>query len=347
MTQDTGDTATAVPPPMWGGDHRTRRKARVALAALSVDSTPRLGGLDEDHVRVLVEAGPDLPPILVHEASMIVIDGCHRVRAAQLRGEELIEAEFHEGSEEEAYVLAVHANVTHGLPLTMSDRVAATKRIINANPSWSNRRIAALVGLSHQTVNKIRRQEASDEALGTRVGLDGRRHPLTTDEGRRQARRLMLEKPHASLREIAQEVGLSPSTVRDVRSRLNSGLDVVPPGQRKRNAVSASTIKRQPRLRLHAPSGDRGVPRVEERGNSLERRALLARLRRDPSLRFNEAGRTLLRWLESGPSDDESFDRVVRSIPPHWADVVTALVTDTANAWTKFALRLSERADPD
>jgi ParB-like chromosome segregation protein Spo0J len=49
---------------------------------------------------------------------MRVIDGIHRVEAAKLRGAKEIEARLFDGDESASYVLAVQANVTHGLPLS-------------------------------------------------------------------------------------------------------------------------------------------------------------------------------------------------------------------------------------
>jgi len=88
---------------------------------------------------------------------MGIIDGVHRVQAAILRGQKEIDAEFVDGSSEDAFVLAVRVNVDHGLPLSLADRKAAAERILDTHPDWSDRAIAAAVGLSHKTVGAIRR----------------------------------------------------------------------------------------------------------------------------------------------------------------------------------------------
>ena len=87
------------------------------IAKLRPSDSPRLAGQDTDHVRVLSQAD-SLPPIIVQRGTMRVIDGMHRLRAAQLRGEKQIAVRFFEGSDDLAFVLAVHANTAHGLPLT-------------------------------------------------------------------------------------------------------------------------------------------------------------------------------------------------------------------------------------
>src|SRR4051794_13870261 len=91
---------------------------RVPLAALQPADSPRQSGEDDEHIRVLAESATRLPPIIVHRATMRVIDGMHRVGAAQLRGDETIEARFFDGTSQEAFILAVRSNITHGRPLS-------------------------------------------------------------------------------------------------------------------------------------------------------------------------------------------------------------------------------------
>lgn len=87
-----------------------------------------------------------LPPIIVHRATMRVIDGMHRLAAAKLRNDETIEVRFFEGTEQEAFVLAVKANISHGRPLSLTDRTSAAERIIVSHPAWSDRAIAVAAG---------------------------------------------------------------------------------------------------------------------------------------------------------------------------------------------------------
>src|SRR5436190_22914423 len=98
---------------------------RIPIGSLLPADSPRLEGERIDHVRALADATVDLPPILVHRPSMRVIDGMHRLRAAQLRGEETVEVQFFDGGEDLVFVAAVQANISHGLPLSLADRQAA------------------------------------------------------------------------------------------------------------------------------------------------------------------------------------------------------------------------------
>src|SRR4051812_9942710 len=77
----------------------------VDVLALRSGDSPRLEGLSEDHIHALIEAESDFPPIIVHRATMCVIDGMHRVEAARLAGREQLPVRFFEGDEEEAFLL--------------------------------------------------------------------------------------------------------------------------------------------------------------------------------------------------------------------------------------------------
>lgn len=116
----------------------------------------RSGGLNEDHARALAETDADFPPILVQRSSRRVWDGLHRLRAEQIRGRDTIAVRFFDGDDAAAFVAGVRANITHGLPLSLTDRRAAAGRIIQLYPAWSNRAIAFCTGISDKTVGAIR-----------------------------------------------------------------------------------------------------------------------------------------------------------------------------------------------
>jgi hypothetical protein len=97
---------------------------------LPSDSPPRTAGVNANHIRMLAESETPIPPIVIHRASRQIIDGWHRVRAAEMRGETTIAAVFFDGGAEEAFVLAVKLNAAHGLPLSLADRKAAALRML-------------------------------------------------------------------------------------------------------------------------------------------------------------------------------------------------------------------------
>ncbi|MEV5573147.1 ParB/RepB/Spo0J family partition protein [Spirillospora sp. NPDC052269] len=203
---------------------------RVTIASLFPADSPRLRGVDHEHVLRMAGVEARLPPILVHRPTMRVIDGMHRLRVAKLRGDIEIEAVFFDGSAAEAFARAVELNIAHGLPLTLTDRRAAAARILAAEPQASDRMVAARTGLSARTVAAVRRSTARIPQTNTRVGADGRARPVSGAIGRRLAAQIINDRPAASLREVARTAGISLSTAHDVRRRLREGRDPVPDG---------------------------------------------------------------------------------------------------------------------
>ncbi|MCM9082387.1 ParB/RepB/Spo0J family partition protein [Streptomyces spororaveus] len=331
----------------------------VSIALLRLGASPRLDGEDDAHVRLLAASTAELPPILVHAATMKVMDGAHRVRAAILRGQRDIRARCYRGDAEEGFALAVSLNARHGLPLTAADRTAAAVRIMTCRPQWSNRRVARLAGLSPSTVASLRNRSTDlNDQSNTRVGSDGRARPVSGAAGRLQARELLLSRPELSLRQVARAVGIAPSTVRDVRDRLASGQDPLPPRQRgnPRYAKGATSTPAAP-AKTPAPvpaaapvpeavAGSAPLPTggAVPRPRVPDRDVLLRRLRSDPSLRFNETGRSLLRWLGQHPHDSAELGQVVRSVPPHWATAVAELIRVNVEAWAECAEALEQQA---
>ncbi len=319
---------------IWIESHPIRR---VRIDSLVFEDSPRLCGENHDHVRVLAEAGDALPPITVHRPTMRVIDGAHRVRAALLNDRTEIQARMLDCDEAAAFVLSVKANVTHGLPLSRSDRAAAAARIIMTHPQWSDRAVAAATGISDKTVSRIRsRSTAESTQSNARMGRDGRLRPLDSGLRRQQAAAMFLDRPEAGLREVARATGLSPATVRDVRQRIDRGDDPVP--GRYRAAASAETAAS--RTQRAANGG-----RVGRRDMAVDRQKLLAKLSEDPSLRLNEAGRRALRWLHHYSVDGEGLESLGSGLPCHWAPEVANLARSCAAAWIALADQLQHRAE--
>ncbi|GLH99286.1 ParB/RepB/Spo0J family partition protein [Phytohabitans aurantiacus] len=290
---------------------------RVRIQDLGGSDSPRLDGVNEHHARALAEVDGALPPILVHCVTMRVIDGAHRLRAAELCGRQEIEATFFHGTVTEAFHLAVRSNVRHGLPLTLRDKQEAATRILRSNPALSDRAVAATVGLAGKTVAAIRARTDGTTAVA-RMGRDGKVRPLDPAQSRRVASRVLAERPTSSLREIAREAGVSVGTVRDVRARLRAGRD---PVTRHRDE----------------PVTDR-----------LDTASILDGLRRDPSLRYTDAGRALLRWLGSAPLTVTGWRETLDGVPPHCAPLVGRLARECGRAWLALAHEVEQRrTEPD
>ncbi|WP_172388141.1 ParB/RepB/Spo0J family partition protein, partial [Streptomyces sp. MNP-20] len=151
---------------------------QVPIAVLRPADSPRIGE-NLQHARTLGACGAVLPPILVHRETMRVIDGMHRLRAALMQQRDLVEVTYFDGSTEDAFVLAVESNITHGMPLTLAERAAAAARIIITHTQWSDRAIAAVAGLDPKTVAALRRRGMPPEAApAVRVGQDGKVRPV-------------------------------------------------------------------------------------------------------------------------------------------------------------------------
>jgi hypothetical protein len=323
-------------PENWVANQLTScRTEQVLISSLALDGSPRSAGENAEHIRALAQVDDRLPPIVVHQPSGQVIDGMHRVRAALLRGEATIEALIYPGGVADAFVLAVRMNTSHGLPLSLADRKAAALRIMVSHRQWSNRIVAAMTGLAASTVAGIR-DRSTDRAdqSNARLGQDGRVRPLDGAAGRLRAHRLLIEQPAASVRTIARAAGVSPSTVQDVRQRMAAGRDPLPPRQR----MSAT-----------GPPGGT-VARVERRASvtgpvvtGQEVSVMLARLMRDPSLRFSDAGRFLLRWLDMNRAGMDGYEQIIQTVPEHCAGAVATLARGYAEAWQDFAGLLEGR----
>jgi hypothetical protein len=299
--------------------------------------SPRREGVLEEHVRLLLEGAAPLPPIIVHRPTMRVIDGMHRLRAAVVRGESEIEVRWFDGDERDVFALAVHTNVTHGLPLSHADRRAAARRIIASHPHWSDRMIASIVNLAPTTVRTVRRQAAAERAASdVRVGLDGRTRPASTATRRLRASELLRENPSLSMRELAKITGLAPSTVLDVRNRLRAGLDPVPVRRGRGEAAGDSAAEET--AEENADEVDAGIV-----APPIDHAKVLRNLQKDPSLRYTVAGRTVLRWLELLPIDPDKRTTVIDLLPPHCLDLVAALAGRQAETWHSFAEELGKR----
>ncbi|WP_238412152.1 ParB/RepB/Spo0J family partition protein [Saccharothrix deserti] len=291
---------------------------------MKVADSPRLQGENPEHTLVLAEIDEPLPPIIVHRGSMRVVDGVHRLRAAVLRGGETIEVQFFDGTEDDAFLAAVAANLRHGLPLNRADRTAAAQRILHTHPEWSDRMIASAAGLSPSTVGELRRR-STDRAghSNGRVGRDGRVRPLDGARRRQLATEYLERNPDASLREVARAAGISPATASDVRARLRRGEEPA------------------------APTG-RSSPSPKEIRQSAarhDREAVVRRLKSDPAIRFTDAGKWLLRFLEVNVAAEKQQEQIAESVPQYWRSAIVEVVRECADSWLGFATELERRQD--
>lgn len=293
----------------------------VPVASIRNSYTPRKNKANEHHIQILAQSPLPLPPIVIHRTSMRVIDGVHRLRATELRGDSTIPARLFEGNDAEAFALAVHLNVTHGLPLTLSERKAAARRVLESYPHWSDRSIGLIAGVSNKTVGKIRGCATEEiSQLDPRLGRDGKVRPISPAHGRRRAAEFLSMNPRASLREIARKAGVSVTTARDVRQRVDKGQSPLPDGLAKNSAPHPEPL----------PAGTHVPPDV--RGSDL-----LQRLRRDPSVRSSERGRALLRLLSVVAMAIIACNEFADAAPIHCSGTIAEIARKNARAWQEIA----------
>lgn len=301
----------------------------VPISSLSISDSPRLRGESAEHIRTLAAAQVDLPPIIVHRRTMSVIDGVHRLRVAELRGQHTIAVKFFGGDDADAFVLAVKSNIAHGLPLSLADKKYAARRIIASHPQWSDRLIATVTGLAAKTISDLRNSPTiAATSPSARIGQDGRVRPIDATERRKAALQLIEENPGLSLREIARIVGISPETARDVRNRLHRGED---PLTRRQN------IKHDCRnvAADHIDNTNRAI--LFDNVSQQKRLAAIQRLTADPALRFSESGRALLRLLNMHGMSDEAWEKIIQNVPPHCQGAIVQLARECAQLWMDFA----------
>lgn len=316
------------------GNTRAKRGI-VRIASLLSGNSPRFSGADKAHVRRLAEAGGELPPIIVHEPTMRIIDGTHRVHAALLRGDEVIEAEFFDGSEDEAFIRAVELNIAHGLPLTMAERKLAAARIAASCPDLSDRAIARSCGLSDKTVAGIRRSAPENPQPNARRGQDGRIHPVDGSQGRRRAARALAARPDAPLREVARLAGISVSTAKDVRDRLERGQGPLLPGRRN---LAGITPRAGTSARIRSAAAEPGP------GDALrDISVILEKLKKDPSLRFSDSGREFLRLLQLQCTALGKWPQLAEKLPGHCTGAAVQFARQCAEEWEAAARALQQR----
>jgi len=286
-------------------------------------------GVDQEHVRALTELNGAWPPILVWGPDNVVVDGAHRVAAARQLGLRTILAIRFVGTSDEAFVESIQRNVNHGLPLTLSERISATREVLSRHPQWSDRWISQLCALSAKTVARLRREGAGEGPAGpaqvrARLGRDGRTRPVASEIVRGRIRDALAAHPQGSLREIAAEVGASPETVRRVRKGLLPGAercDAYP--QPAAPVVAAAPMASA--FHLHSVSG-----------------AAPVKWANDQAFVSTGPGKDFAAWFEESSRADE-WCRYLDAIPLSRIYEVADEARRRAAVWYEFAQTLEAR----
>ncbi|MFI6561174.1 ParB N-terminal domain-containing protein [Streptomyces sp. NPDC050534] len=348
----------------------------MPISRIVVAGSLRTGGEDPQHINALAEVCSELPPIVIHRKTMTVIDGVHRLRAVENSGATHIRAVLFNGDEREAFVLAVKLNSNHGLPLSLADRKAAALHMLADFPEWSNRRLAGVVGLSDKTIAALRQRSGAElpHPTAVRVGRDGVAYPLTAAEGRSRAQLYLAAHPDASAREVARAAGISLTTAKDARKQARAlpgepsttvrpDDGPVPEDGTRHRADSGAVPEDGTGHRAIGPGSGSGTGAVPDdasaRDGGAGRPAIVKRprahqacqdlslavrrLRADPSLRFTEVGRKLLRTLDTSATQPHDWAAMANSLPMHCAPLIAELARHHAESWQLLAESLTER----
>lgn len=328
----------------------------VPIGSLTPGTYLRRSGTNAGHVQLLLGAASssELPPILVQEHGWRVIDGLHRLEAAKIRGDKTIAARFLDCTDEEALVLAIKSNTTHGLPLSKADRIEGAKRVLTAHFDWSDRAIAGITGLSAKTIASLRNRSADGPRVeGKRLGRDGRRRPVTVGEGRKRAAEYISAHPDASLRQVARETDVSLGTVHDVRARIRHGIDPERNGRRTQpgwtatrsgaNAVGSPADASPSRL----SSSANGTPVAHKKRADAPRTwsAISNKVANDPAIRYTEGGKVFLRWMAMRTAQPDGWKEFIDAIPVHWLGVLAPIADSLSEEWSNFAEQLRSRQE--
>ncbi len=133
---------------------------RVKLDDIIIDTEIDVrAGQDDDAIGRYAESIGALPPITVFDTpdGMLLAGGFHRVAAHRRAGHDEVDADLRKGTRADAMEFAVLDNLTHGVPLSKTERDGAIRRLKELG--WKQDDIAARSGVSKSRVSHILRDE--------------------------------------------------------------------------------------------------------------------------------------------------------------------------------------------
>ena len=180
-------------------------------------------GLDDAHIARIADVADRWPPVVLQTGTYVLIDGAHRIEAARRNGATTIEADFVDLDDGELLAVRAERNSAHGLTLSLDERRAIAFDLL-AQQRWSDGRIADATGLNRSTITRYREKTIPggadhDLETGTRQGKDGKHYPRDATARRERALRTMAENPDRPLTTVAEQAGLSLSTIYRLRDQ--------------------------------------------------------------------------------------------------------------------------------
>ncbi|MBK8028218.1 MAG: ParB N-terminal domain-containing protein [Chloroflexi bacterium] len=138
----------------------------------------------EDYAAAM-KRGEEFPAVkLIYTGdAYYLVDGFHRVAAAEKAGLATINAEVEQGTLEDAQWASYAANPTHGLPRSSDDKRRAITAALKhpKGVEKSDREIATHIRVDHKTVGSVRKQlieRGEIPHLEERVGADGKTYKV-------------------------------------------------------------------------------------------------------------------------------------------------------------------------
>lgn len=143
---------------------KAAQRGEIVLEVLRLDcGTQSRAIINPETIDGYAEAmrdGVKFPPIIVFYdgTNYLLVDGFHRVSAAQIAGLKALPVDLRQGTLRDAILFSTGVNATHGLPRTSSDKRRAIERLLRDDEwgKWSDREIARRVGVHHSTVSSVR-----------------------------------------------------------------------------------------------------------------------------------------------------------------------------------------------
>ena len=133
----------------------------VPKLAILVDDaiSPRTSGVRAEVVEAYAGILDDLPPLTVERDTFRLIDGWHRLAAAFTAEAATDIVRVVEVDVVDPREAAFEANLRHGVPLTLDERVAHMRYLLRAMPDASDGEIARRAGISRVTVWRTRQRD--------------------------------------------------------------------------------------------------------------------------------------------------------------------------------------------
>ena len=131
------------------------------------------------------------PPIKVwfDNGEYVLLAGYHRIAAAHKVGIDIIQASVFHGSDNDAFMIAMNDNSTHGLQMSRGDLRFCIEKTVARFPDKTPRVIAEMLGCSRSYASEIMRQLSASgnvEIPEKRVGKDGKEYPTQRERRTQQ-----------------------------------------------------------------------------------------------------------------------------------------------------------------